>query len=197
VLLWLRNDRSTWLSLFLLGAATLAFEINLTRLFSVSQFYHLAFMIVSIALLGFGASGTALSVWPALQRGSPEDQLARWALGAAAGILGSYLLINWLPFDSFSIAWDRRQAASGPALCRLAAPFSSGLVVDARPFLAQANGFAGESLRPAAGCVLHWIMPVGCEGLSCSRPGRSWAGRRRRPAVECGLPLWRPVSLVD
>jgi hypothetical protein len=49
------------LSLFLLSAATLAFEINLTRLFSVAQFYHFAFMIVSVALLGFGASGTALA----------------------------------------------------------------------------------------------------------------------------------------
>ena len=31
---------------------------NLTRIFSVAQFYHFAFMVVSLALLGFGASGT-------------------------------------------------------------------------------------------------------------------------------------------
>ena len=42
-------------SLFLLSAATLIFEINLTRLFSVAQFYHFAFLVVSLALLGFGA----------------------------------------------------------------------------------------------------------------------------------------------
>ena len=45
--------------LFLLSASSLAFEIVLTRIFSVGQFYHFAFMIVSLALLGYGASGTA------------------------------------------------------------------------------------------------------------------------------------------
>jgi hypothetical protein len=43
----------------LLPAAALAFEIDLTRLFSVAQFYHFAFMIISITLLGYHASGTA------------------------------------------------------------------------------------------------------------------------------------------
>jgi len=47
---------TTYAGLFLLSAATLVFEINLTRIFSIAQFYHFAFMIVSLALLGFGAS---------------------------------------------------------------------------------------------------------------------------------------------
>ena len=55
-------------SLFLLSIATLVFEINLTRLFSVAQFYHFSFMIVSLALLGFGASGTFLAIFPNLGR---------------------------------------------------------------------------------------------------------------------------------
>jgi hypothetical protein len=54
---------SARLGLFLLSAAALIFEINLTRLFSVAQFYHFAFMIVSLALLGYGASGTALALF--------------------------------------------------------------------------------------------------------------------------------------
>jgi hypothetical protein len=98
-------------SLFLLSAATLVFEINLSRLFSVAQFYHFAFMVVSLALLGFGASGTALAIFPKLGREHPRRSLGILALGAALSILGSYLLTNWLPFDSFSIAWDRRQIA--------------------------------------------------------------------------------------
>ena len=46
------------------SAAVIVFEIVLTRIFAVSQFYHFAFMTVSLALLGFGASGTALAVFP-------------------------------------------------------------------------------------------------------------------------------------
>ena len=71
------DSRSRWssaeaLGLLLLSAATLAFEINLTRLFSVSQFYHFAFMIVSIALLGFGASGTFLAIFPSSGLNNPR-----------------------------------------------------------------------------------------------------------------------------
>lgn len=50
------------IGLLLVSTATLCFEINLTRLFSVGQFYHFAFMVVSIALLGFCASGTFLAL---------------------------------------------------------------------------------------------------------------------------------------
>jgi hypothetical protein len=90
------------------SAAVIVFEIVLTRIFAVSQFYHFAFMTVSLALLGFGASGTALTVFPRLGRGGPR-RWATLALAQAVTTLGAYLVINRLPFDSFSIAWDRRQ----------------------------------------------------------------------------------------
>jgi hypothetical protein len=60
------SERLLALGLLLLSTAGLTFEINLIRLFSVSQFYHFAFMIVSIALLGYGASGTILASYPGL-----------------------------------------------------------------------------------------------------------------------------------
>ena len=95
--------------LFLLSVSILVFEINLSRLFSVAQFYHFSFMIVSLALLGFGASGTFLAIFPFLGRVHLSRTMALLALGASLSILGAYLLINWLPFDSFRIAWDSRQ----------------------------------------------------------------------------------------
>ena len=87
----------------LLSAATLLLELALLRLFAVQQFYHFAFMAISLALLGAGASGSLLSV---VRRRLPPGRLCL-AFGGTA--VGSYLVINTLPFDSFSIAWDRRQ----------------------------------------------------------------------------------------
>lgn len=90
------------------SAAVLAFEIALTRVFAVTQFYHFAFLSVSLALLGFGASGSALTAFPVLGRGGPR----RWSLLAMAQSIttvAAYLVTNALPFDSFAIAWDRRQ----------------------------------------------------------------------------------------
>mgnify|MGYP006177718287 CR=1 FL=1 len=47
-----------------LSAAALAYEVVLTRLFSIAHGYHFAFLAVSLALLGFGASGTLLAIAP-------------------------------------------------------------------------------------------------------------------------------------
>lgn len=90
------------------SAAGLAFEIALTRVFAITQFYHFAFLTVSVALLGFGASGSALSAYPQLGRGGAR----RWArLAALQGLttVAAYAVVNHLPFDSFAIAWDRWQ----------------------------------------------------------------------------------------
>jgi hypothetical protein len=93
----------------LLSTATLAYEAALTRLLAVAQFYHFAFLIVSLALLGVGASGTFLAVFPAIK----EHPLPRILSGAGIiftlSIWVSYAMVNWLPFDSYSIAWDRKQ----------------------------------------------------------------------------------------
>ena len=53
-----------YLGLAAVSAAALAYEIVLTRLFSIAHGYHFAFLAVSLALLGFGASGTALAIAP-------------------------------------------------------------------------------------------------------------------------------------
>ena len=49
-------------SIALISAIALAYEVLLTRLFSIVQWHHFAYMVISIALLGFGASGTFLAL---------------------------------------------------------------------------------------------------------------------------------------
>ena len=41
----------------LVSAGALAYEVLLTRLFSIVQWHHYAYMIISIALLGYGNVG--------------------------------------------------------------------------------------------------------------------------------------------
>jgi hypothetical protein len=45
----------------ILAGAALAYEILLARLFSILLWHHFAYMIISVALLGIGASGTVLA----------------------------------------------------------------------------------------------------------------------------------------
>lgn len=98
-----------YLGLALLSAAALAFEITLTRLFSVTQWYHFAFLAVSVALLGYGASGTALSLVPRWARLPTARRASTLAGLFAASVVGAYLSLNHLPFDSYRIAWERSQ----------------------------------------------------------------------------------------
>lgn len=116
-----------------ISAATILLELALLRLFAVQQFYHFAFMAISLALLGAGASGSLLSL-----RGR-RYQPAGTCLAFAAATIGAYLIINYLPFDSFSIAWDRRQ------ILYLAIYFLSA----AAPFLFAGLLVGGELMRAA------------------------------------------------
>jgi hypothetical protein len=44
------------------SAAIIAFQLNLMQLISMVQWHHFAYMIISVAMLGFGASGTLLAL---------------------------------------------------------------------------------------------------------------------------------------
>ena len=97
--------------IFLVSGGSLIFEVALIRIFSLSQWYHFAFLSVSVALLGFGASGTFLSFLPEPGRRDLQKTLALLATFFSLSIIGSYLIINNLPFDSYRIAWEREQLA--------------------------------------------------------------------------------------
>ena len=157
--------------LFLLSAATLAFEIDLTRVFAVSQFYHFAFMTVSLALLGFGASGVLLSLAPGLAR-RPARPLSALSLGFALTAVGAYALTQRVPFDSYRVFLDPAQwgilalhylALSVPFLC---AGTAVGLLLMAEP-AGIGRTYAANLAGSAVGCLLAVTAPtvVGAEGV--------------------------------
>ncbi len=92
--------------IFAASFASLAYELALMRIFSISLWYHFAFMVISIAMLGIGASGTALSLFPGLK---DLRNIPRFALLLALSIPASYLLVNIVPFDPARLSWDRLQ----------------------------------------------------------------------------------------
>jgi hypothetical protein len=52
----------TLLSLGLLSASIIAFQLVLIQFLSIVQWHHFAYMIISVAMLGFGAAGTVLAI---------------------------------------------------------------------------------------------------------------------------------------
>lgn len=95
-----RPPRLTLLGVSLTSMAVLVLEIVFTRVFSVLMWYHFAFVVISLALLGSGAAGVWLYV--AERRFPPQktsQRLALLALSFAFGTLISFLLYLQIPFE--------------------------------------------------------------------------------------------------
>ncbi len=98
-----------FLSISFISASALAYEILLIRIFSIIQWHHFAYMVISLALLGFGASGTFLTL---NQRWIFPRFSAIFSINAVLfsfTILGSFSLAQSIPFNSLEIAWDPKQ----------------------------------------------------------------------------------------
>src|SRR5260370_20909739 len=99
--------------LLLVSASVLSYQVILVRAFSIGQWHHFAYMVISIALLGFGASGTLLV---ALERKKPStaallpvSHVSWFAVSATAFAIAlpvSFWLTQRVPFDPFLIMWD-------------------------------------------------------------------------------------------
>ena len=90
----------------LISGAVLAYEILLMALFSLIQWHHFAYMVVSVALLGFGASGTFLVFtrrW--LETRFRSFAIIQACLFATAS-LGCYIAAQQLSFNPEELLWD-------------------------------------------------------------------------------------------
>lgn len=93
----------------LTSLSTLMLQVCLMRLFSVALWHHFAFMVVSIAFLGFSGSGTILMMFPGIKRLRQPAALSHLALGFSAATLAAYGFSNSIAFDPARIPWDRYQ----------------------------------------------------------------------------------------
>lgn len=98
-----------YIGVFLVSLSTLTLEISLTRILSVSQWYHFAFMVVSIALFGIGASGSFLTTFRFLLKRDIDKLLTFFSGLFSVSCIASFVLSNFIPFDPFRMAWDRFQ----------------------------------------------------------------------------------------
>ena len=111
----------------LISAAILAYEVLLARLFSIIQWYHFAYMVISIALLGYGGSGTFIAL--ARERMAPRAGPAFAVLAALFGVsaIACFALAQRLPFNPLEIVWDPTQLLLLLALyALLTVPFFCG-----------------------------------------------------------------------
>ena len=153
-------------AVFLTSLSSLAFEVLLTRVFSISQWHHLSFMVISLALFGFAASGTGLSLLDQKRTGwekqfSTPRAVRGLIIAQVLTELGAFAGLGRLPLDYFKLPSEPVQALYLlVAYLLLAIPFFfAGLIIS----LAYADRPAKTGLiylATMAGSAIGALVPV-------------------------------------
>ena len=82
------------LHIFLLAMSVLILEVAFTRIFSFITFHHLTYLVISVAMLGFGGAGTYLVI-----RKKESDEHAERFLARNAALMGltAMVAVVWIP----------------------------------------------------------------------------------------------------
>lgn len=113
------SNRPPYLSLALLSATALGYEVLLMRLFSIIQWHHFAYLVIALALLGYGFSGTLLWILGArlLRHYRPVYVSAILLFAVTASLV--FLLAQSIDFNIEELLWSPGQTARLLLVCLL------------------------------------------------------------------------------
>ncbi len=94
--------------LFFLSGTALGLQISITRLLTISIGQSLAYLVVSLALLGYGAAALLLQLLGQKDQ-ARQNLLLGGSLAFALFIPGSFYLLAYLACDPWQLIWDKRQ----------------------------------------------------------------------------------------
>jgi hypothetical protein len=116
--------KTTFLGLFLVSLSTLMYEILLTRIFSVTMWYHFAFMAISIAMFGMTAGALAVYLLPRLfSQEATQRRMAQSALLFSATIVGSFIVSLQIPAITDMALWWKMTSSLGAIYAIVSVPF--------------------------------------------------------------------------
>lgn len=155
---------SLFAGIFLTSLAGLILEVAITRIFSAAIWYHYAFVAVSLALVGLGASGLAVQSLSKRLKGNWSENLA---------IFSAWIIIAFMPVTLFVMHSLASQVAYLPLFMFLfAVPFFFiGIIVSAafNAFAAVAGRlYAADLIGASVGAlvVVLFLIVAGGEGAS-------------------------------
>jgi hypothetical protein len=207
----LRN-RDLLPALFLVALATVMFEVLLTRIFSLTLWYHFAFMAISIAMFGLTVGALLVFLRP---RWWPQQMLPR-AMGMCALLLAAAMV--GAVFAHTTAYLPRPDVVVLPMVLTFMAVtvpfvFSGIFVCLALTRFPERIGrlYAADLVGAAIGCIavipaLHWLDGVGavlaCAALASAAAIWLLPGPRKAVAVaaSCALAvtaLWSGVYLAE
>src|SRR5881409_2485212 len=95
-----RPPAHTYLGLFVIALATVMYEIVLTRIFSVTMWYHFAFVAISVALFGMTIGALIVHYFPQrFSYNAIRAHLRRYSLLFALAIPPCFITQLTVPFS--------------------------------------------------------------------------------------------------
>lgn len=168
------NRAAAYLGVFLLCGATLALEVVLTRVLALTMWHHFTYVVIGVALLGFGAAGTWITVRAAgrPRRENADGLIAGYAFAAAVTTPLCYLMMTRVFFDPQRITSEPLQLVSLLLIYAIIAVpfFCAGLAICAAISSYRSNvGSVYFADLLGAGCgalaVPLFLEPLGGPGL--------------------------------
>ncbi len=101
--------RFLFLSTLLVSAAAIAYEILLMRMLSIVQWHHFAYMIISVALFGYGECGAFIASYNRLLEPRFEFAFSISALLFSVAMVACIVLGQRVSFNALEIVWNPRQ----------------------------------------------------------------------------------------
>lgn len=97
------------IAIFFISAAALGLELILVRALSIGHWHHFSYLIISTALLGFGAGGTLVTIGSKLLTRHYTKSLWGFAFGFALVVPFVFRACQKVPLDELQLIWDQRQ----------------------------------------------------------------------------------------
>lgn len=145
----------------IVSGCAIAYEILLMRLFSIIQWHHFAYMIISLAMLGYGASGTFLVFFRQRLQAHFETSLLGNIILFSLSLLSGFLLGQHIPFNPEQIFWDGYQLVQLAALSLLLAlPFFFAANTVALAFIRHKGQIAGIYAADLVGAGLGSLVII-------------------------------------
>jgi hypothetical protein len=154
-------DRAVLGGIAAVSAALLMTELALTRIFSVTMYYHFAFLAISIALFGLSASG--VFVFVSRNRLADRDTQALLTAGALIHAVATLVALACLVRIRVGLNYSPANLALMVSIYALAAlPFFTGGFVVSLAFARLTHNinllYAADLLGAATGCLL--LIPL-------------------------------------
>ncbi|UCH63806.1 MAG: hypothetical protein JSU77_04995 [Fidelibacterota bacterium] len=191
----------------------LACEVVLLRILTYLQWYHFAYLVISLALLGFGASGTLLHLFRPFWLRHHERIFTLTLLLTGIAMAAVKPLLAAVPTESFLVVWQPGRLWGLVLLClTLFLPFFCGafgliVVFSAAPqriALHYGANLLGSGAGALGGLLLlyRWhpldlppLLGLGTGLLGLLSASSAWL-RERRSSAKAVLPVYPGLGLA-